>query len=64
MISYRMGKKEWESGTGAGKVYSQESRQRDKGNLEEEVVEEGKYVQDNTRGECCSQSPNNLILHV
>lgn len=62
MISYRMGKKELESGAGGGKLYSQDSKQRDKGNLEREVMKE-KYVQDNTRGGCCSQSPNNLILH-
>lgn len=40
MISYRMGKKEWESAAEGGKVYSQESRQRDKGNFEREVKEE------------------------
>lgn len=51
------------NGARSGKVYTQESRQTDMGNLEKEVVEEKKYVQGNTRDGCCSQSPNNLILH-
>lgn len=58
-----MGKMEWENGARAGKVYCQESRHREKGSLEREVGEEKKYVQDNTRGGCCSQSQNNLVLH-